>query len=59
MTEPEETGAASMLIDLSNGVITVTHGTDHVVLRQWTARKGHWDRLWTTISTLESEGSPT
>ena len=52
MTTPNEPGAASVVIDLSDGVITVTHGTDHVVLQQWTAERGDWDRIWDTIYLL-------
>ena len=53
-----EPGAASVLIQLDDGEITVTHGTDHVVLRRWIANRGDWDRLWSTIETLEAAGSP-
>lgn len=49
MSEP---GAASVIIDLSDGVITVTHGTDDVVLQQWVAEEGDWDRIWDTIYLL-------
>ena len=52
MTEIKEPGAASILVDLHDGVITVTHGTDHVVLQQWTAERGDWDRIWETIYRL-------
>lgn len=48
-----ERGSASILISLDNGVITVVHGTDNVVLRQWTAQYGDWDKLWDRIKELE------
>lgn len=41
-----ETGAASLLIDLSDGVITVTHGDDKIVLGiKAQTRLGDWSRL--------------
>jgi hypothetical protein len=49
-----EPGAASIVIELAAGEITVTHGTDHVVLRRWIANHGDWNRLWDTIETLEA-----
>lgn len=52
MNEPIEPGSASVVLDLSDGVITVTHGTDDVVLQQWTAARGDWDRIWDTIHEL-------
>ncbi len=56
MTPEREPGSASIIVDLSDGEITVTHGTDHVVLRRWTARPGDWERLWNTIEALELSG---
>lgn len=53
-----EPGAASIKVDLSDGVITVTHGTDSAVLAQWVARNGDWDRLWNTIYALAHAGVP-
>ena len=47
-----ERGAASIVVDLKDGVITVTHGTDNVVLQRWVARQGDWDRIWDTINLL-------
>lgn len=55
--EVAEPGAASMVVDLSDGVITVTHGTDDVVLQQWVANQGDWDRIWETIYQLVGEAS--
>ena len=54
MSEVKERGAASVLIELKNGVITVTHGTDNVVLQQWTAQGQDWDQLWKTIMQLKN-----
>jgi hypothetical protein len=48
----KERGEASVKIELSNGIITVIHGTDNVVLKQWTANSGDWDRIWNTINKL-------
>ena len=52
MNEIKERGEASFKIELTDGVITVIHGTDNVILKQWTAEKGDWDRLWKTIDKL-------
>jgi len=42
----QEIGAASVLLELSDGQITVTHGSDHVKLgRTQTTKLGDWDRL--------------
>lgn len=50
--EPKERGAAKVNIELKNGTITVTHGTDDVVLEKWVADEGDWKRLWRTITEL-------
>lgn len=52
-TEVKERGAASIIIKLSGGVITVTHGTDGVDLTQWTANAGDWEEIWKTINRLK------
>lgn len=44
--EPAERGAASILISLDDGVITVTHGDSDIVLGSVTAKVGDWDKLW-------------
>jgi hypothetical protein len=41
-----------MVVELGDGVITVTHGTADVVLQRWVANRGDWDRLWETIYRL-------
>lgn len=51
-----EEGSASVFIKLRRGVITVKHGTDRIVLAKWKANQGDWDRLWTTIRLLQSQG---
>lgn len=53
-TDVKERGAASVFIELKDGVITVTHGTDHVVLTQWIANKGDWEHLWRRIAELNA-----
>lgn len=54
-----ETGAASIFISLEDGTITVTHGTDHVVLHEIVhAEKGSWGKLWDTIKSLRSVDDP-
>lgn len=45
--EPSQNGAASLLVALKGGNITVTHGIDGVELfRVVSARDGTWDALW-------------
>jgi hypothetical protein len=55
MEEVKERGAASINIELSNGVITVKHGTSFdAVLAQWTANSGDWDKIWERINELKT-----
>lgn len=56
METVKERGQASIFISLTGGVITVEHGTDKVVLAQWTANEGDWDEIWKTITTLKLAG---
>lgn len=56
MDEPKERGAASVKIELSKGIITVWHGTNNVILQQWEANTGDWDKLWATIMQLKLAG---
>ena len=42
-----ETGAASILITLKDGDITIHHGTDKVLLAEmWNVPEGTWKKLW-------------
>ena len=52
----KEKGEASIFVSLEDGVITITHGTDKVTLKKWTARSGDWDRIWETFNKLEKGG---
>ena len=46
-----ERGAASLFIELSDGNITITHGSDKVELAKITqAADGTWDALWDFLS---------
>ena len=54
-TKGIEAGAASVLIQLEGGKITVKHGTDKVILKQIdNAKAGSWDKIWNTINSIES-----
>lgn len=44
-----ELGSASMFVSLDDGVITVTHGTDNIVLVKRPAYEGDWDKIWKTL----------
>lgn len=46
-----EKGAASIKIELANGIITVYHGTDGDILLQFPAVEGSWDIIWQGIKT--------
>lgn len=52
--EIKERGHASIFIEIKNGVITVTHGTDKVTLAEWVAQGNDWDQLWQTINKLKN-----
>lgn len=53
-----EKGAASVFIELANGDITVTHGTDKAILLYIpNAKAGSWDKLWDFLRTLKAENS--
>ena len=46
-----EAGAASMFIELSQGKITVKHGTDGTTLKEiHEAKPGAWDKIWEAIN---------
>lgn len=50
-----ERGAASIVITLEQGKITVTHGTARVVLHEVeNAKAGSWDKIWNAIRSIES-----
>ena len=44
-----ERGSASLVLDLSHSVITVTHGTDKVELMKGRVESGAWSRIWEAI----------
>lgn len=49
-----EDGAASILIELEDGNITVKHGTDgSVLLIVENALVGSWDKLWDALYAIE------
>jgi hypothetical protein len=56
MDEGIAAGSASMFIDLTQGKITVTHGTiDDAVLHEVDkVKEGSWKKLWEAIRAIES-----
>jgi hypothetical protein len=44
-----EQGSASMNIDLTDGIITVRHGTTDAILHRGVAPKGTWSAIWELI----------
>lgn len=49
-TLPTEPGAAKIVVELSDGRITVTHGTDGGPLFSCLAKEGDWNRIWQAIA---------
>ena len=47
-------GAASVKIELSDGIITVYHGTDKVILKQFRANENSWNTIWQGILNAQS-----
>lgn len=45
-----ERGAASIRVELSKGVVTVYHGTDHVVLHQVPVSEGAWSDMFDAMT---------
>ena len=45
MAKQLEKGSASLIIELSNGMIKMRHGTDGYLLHQRECPKGDWDKL--------------
>jgi len=44
-----EQGSASILIDLTDGIIRVFHGTNKALLFQKNSKEGDWDKIWNAI----------
>ena len=47
--EELEKGSASILIDLTNSIISVKHGTNKTELYKKVALEGDWDKIWKAI----------
>jgi hypothetical protein len=47
-------GAAAMKIELSEGIITVYHGTCGTVLKQFRANENSWNLIWQGILNAQS-----
>jgi hypothetical protein len=43
-------GAASIKIELADGIITVNHGTDGNILKQFRANENSWNLIWQGIT---------
>lgn len=56
MAQVKERGAAKIILDLHDGVITVRHGEGNSILAQWTANEGDWDQIWNAINVLKAQG---
>lgn len=47
-----EDGSAEININLSKGIIKVTHGSCNSTLAEWVASEGDWNKIWATIDKL-------
>jgi len=54
LTAMSRLGAASIKIELKDGIITVYHGTDGNVLKQFRANENSWDTIWQGILNAQS-----
>ena len=45
-----ERGAASIRVELSEGVVTVYHGTDHAVLHRVPVSEGAWSDMFDAMT---------
>lgn len=55
MNEVKELGAASFFCELKDGVISIYHGTDKVLLKQWIGSGSDWDKMWELFEILENK----
>ena len=54
-SEIKEPGSAGFNIEISNGIITVTHSDDGSKLAEWEGSGNDWDTIWDTINKLVSQ----
>jgi hypothetical protein len=48
----KEKGAAGIILELKDGIITVYHSEDKAILQQWIGSGDDWDTIWNTINLL-------
>ena len=50
-----EKGGASIIVELTDGNITVRHGTEGnnaILLEKKNVKEGAWDKIWETLNNL-------
>ena len=50
-------GSATIKIDFTGGIITVYHGDDGDVLRQFKANSHSWGAIWSGIDDAENDAN--
>lgn len=54
MNDVKERGVASFLCKLENGVISIYHGTDKILLKEWVGGGSDWEMMWKLFEILEN-----
>lgn len=55
MDEVKEKGTASLKIELEDGIITIFHGADGNILKQWTGSGTDWNTMWKLFEKLANK----
>ena len=53
MKEPKERGEAGFSAELKDGIISIYHCENYILLRQWEASNGDWNAIWDLFKLLE------
>ena len=53
MARMKTLGAAAILVDFENGIISIYHAEDKVLLKSWVAGVNDWDKIWALFEVLE------
>lgn len=53
MKKQKERGAAGIIVEFSDGKVTVKHSEDGTVLMKAIVYHGYWDNLWSALESKE------